>query len=289
MPIDNRKLLWRYAAFGFVFGLIAAGVNLLLALFLNTYISLDAFGTAVLAVIVSRTLISEHAERGEKPRLRAIVPPVLAVTVPYLLPQVPVLWLLMENWRRLLFYDLSLVGLMTIGVWLYVPLTNAERAWRRALTRTRSPETVLRYPRLYPYVGILGTVFFLGLLILSNTAGKNDTVTWWTNAVFGGFVLLGLVIIIAYFKERYYVSEEGVSYVPPVGLGPRRFLRWEDVARVDYSPVWQWIILETIDGRKARIPILVNNGNVFLSLLRQHVSPEARVTPRAREMLGMKG
>jgi len=285
MPIDNRKPFWKYAAFGVILGLIAAGVNLLLALFLNIYISLDAFGAFVLAVSVSRTLISEHVERGEKPRLRAIVPPVLAVTVPYLLPQVPVLWLLMENWRRLLLYDLAVVGLMTIGVWLYVPLTNAEQAWRRALMRTRSPETVLHYPRLYLYIGILGTAFFLGLLILSNTAGKNDTVSWGTNAVFGGFVLLGLVIIIAYFKERYDVSEEGVSYVPPVGLGPRRFLRWEDVARVDYSPVWQWVILEADDGRKARIPILVNNGNVFLSLLRRRLPPDVHVSPRARVML----
>ncbi len=287
MSDNSRPSIWRYAGLGFILGVLAAGINLFLGLFLNTYIAFDIMGSVVLSYSAATTVAAEYSRLGRKPKLHDFLIPAVALVVPFVVPQVPVIWLSLRYWYRSLLFDLAAIGLIIWGVWLYTTVENWEERWRRAATRgAPAPENVLRYPIAYLLIGLLAGGFFLALLVISNTIGKNETTTWWTSALFGGMALLGLVIVVAYFRERHFVDEEGVSYRPPLGLGARRFLAWNEVRAVEYSPLAQWFVLKSFDGAKARIPFYVTNADRFAHLLLTHV-PQEVISARAMRMLEM--
>jgi len=75
MHENNQTYLWRYALFGFVLGLIAAGVNLILGLTLGIYFTLDTLGAILLPIIAARAVYAEYAKRKEKARFRSFTRP----------------------------------------------------------------------------------------------------------------------------------------------------------------------------------------------------------------------
>ena len=105
------------------------------------------------------------------------------------------------------------------------------------LNKTRSPATVLqhastgliRLPKLYLWVGILCSLFFAALAVLS-WAVPNGTGSWWTTLVFAAFTLLGLSIVVAYVNWR--IELYGVYFVYRTFFGQQYEHVFSDIIRV---------------------------------------------------------
>jgi len=152
----------------------------------------------------------------------------------------------------------------------------------RLLRQTKRQEE-MRPSIIVLVAGVVTSVFFLGVAVISNTVGKNETTTLGTTLFFVGCGLLGLVFVYDYFVERYFISEEGMVYRSFYGLGPRRFLSWDEVRSVDYSTWSQWFVVKTDAGAKAHVSVLMTNLPAFTHAVLSHVPHEA-ISSRAKEM-----
>jgi hypothetical protein len=121
-------------------------------------------------------------------------------------------------------------------------------------------------------VGLICFAFFAGITVVSNLY-PNDTATWWTTAVFVGFALLALSLMMAFFLERHDVSDEGVA--TRTFVGTRKSIRWADLAAVRYAPSMKWFRLETGSGTVARISVMLMGLPEFARVLLQHAPPGA--------------
>lgn len=117
-------------------------------------------------------------------------------------------------------------------------------------------------------VGVVETLFFLAITIISNVF-RNPTTTIWTTLEFLAFALLGAVIIDAYLRDRHEVSEDGMSYARL--FGGRDNLKWPDVISVRYSRYCQWFVVRTKDGQVARIHLMLRGISDFCRLVLSHV------------------
>jgi len=120
----------------------------------------------------------------------------------------------------------------------------------RLRRRAAGEAGVLRHPLSTLIVGLLCFGFFAALTIISNLF-PNDTVTWWTTAIFVGFALMSVPMIVEYFIVRHRVSKEGLAYRKL--FGQRGFLRWSELYQVRYGTGMKWFRLETHSGAVVRI------------------------------------
>jgi len=114
--------------------------------------------------------------------------------------------------------------------------------------------------------------FFAGIAVISNIY-PNNTATWWTTAVFVGFALLALSLMMAFLLEQHDVSDEGLA--SRTFLGTRKHLRWSELAAVRYAPSMKWFRLETQAGGIARISVMLMGLPEFARVLLQHAPPGA--------------
>jgi uncharacterized membrane protein YuzA (DUF378 family) len=143
----------------------------------------------------------------------------------------------------------------------------------RLRERPDSERYMLRHPISTLVIGIVGTVFFFGIAIISNTIGKNPTSTVWTTLIFIAFGLASVPMIADYFFARHSVSDSGIEYGRL--MGQRGSLRWSDVQRVRFAPVMKWFVLEGSSGSKARISAMLIGLPEFARFVLLHVPIEA--------------
>lgn len=114
--------------------------------------------------------------------------------------------------------------------------------------------------------------FFAGIAVISN-AFPNSTTTWWTTAIFVGFALMSVPMMVDYFLGRHDLSDEGLSYGKM--LGGRGYFRWSELHRVHYAPVMKWFRLETREGNVARISAMLVGLPEFAQVLLRRAPPGA--------------
>lgn len=152
---------------------------------------------------------------------------------------------------------------------------------RRAASAPVAPTGDLRYPTGLKVVFWIGAAFFFGLVVVSNTVGKNATTTGWTTAAFTAFALLNGVML-WWMRSSVHVDADGLAYPT---LLRRATMRWRDVVRVQYAPVNQWFVLESADGQKARLSTLLQGMPHAARLVLEHVPSSASVDSDTRAAL----
>jgi hypothetical protein len=181
---------------------------------------------------------------------------------------------MMENsvWTHLFKWVLWIIIMAIVMGWL-----------GRNRLRNRNPDDSRKLAQP-PGILITGSVCFLiftGFAVVSNSF-SNETTTWWTTAIFAGFALLGLFIIIDFFMNKHDVSEDGILYRKL--NGKRILIRWTELASVKYAPVMKWFVLKSRTGAVARISVMLMGLPEFASLLLDHTSHEI-IDQRTREIL----
>ena len=145
-----------------------------------------------------------------------------------------------------------------------------------------SDARTLTHPPITLIVGLLCFGFFAGLVIVSNVY-RNETTTWWTTAIFAGFALLSIPVVVDYFRVRHRLSDDGLAYRTLL-TGTRKYLRWSDVRAVRYAPGMKWFRLETHSGDVARLSVMLMGLPEFARLVLEH-APENAIESRTRPVL----
>jgi len=91
------------------------------------------------------------------------------------------------------------------GVVMVIVMGWVARSRLRA--RPEGDQRTLRHPISTLLIGLMGSAFFFGIAIISNTVGKNATATIWTTLGFVLFGLASLPMVADYFFARHTVSE----------------------------------------------------------------------------------
>ena len=139
----------------------------------------------------------------------------------------------------------------------------------------------LSHPKAILVLGWLGVVFFAGIAVVSNVF-PNDTVTWWTNAIFLGFASMSVLIIVEYYRVHHEYSEEGLHFGRL--FGSRGYLRWDMLASVEYSESMKWFRLQTKSGEIARISASQRGLPGFADTLLRR-APEGTIEEQTEEIL----
>jgi hypothetical protein len=164
---------------------------------------------------------------------------------------------------------LFLKSIVTVAIialvmkWIYKSLHNR---------RGEKGTGVLRHQPWVLFTGLLGSLLFFGLAIVSNTWGKNATTSIWSTLFFVGFGLFSLPLVADYFFARHRVTERGIQYGSM--FGRRGSMDWSEVERVSFSPNMGWFLLETKSGSKARISMLLSGMKEFARLVLERVPRE---------------
>jgi hypothetical protein len=144
----------------------------------------------------------------------------------------------------------------------------------RSRSRTRAPSQagVLVLPTSILIIGIVSVVFWLAIVIISNTVGKNSTSTLGTTLVFCVFSIASTPLISSFYFSRHRVSPSGMDYGEM--FGARRTFAWSEVMAVHYSRSMGWFRLELDSGYVARISATLMGLPEFARLVLAHVPRE---------------
>lgn len=138
---------------------------------------------------------------------------------------------------------------------------------------------VLRHGSTLFILGAVCTLFFVGCAYFSyfsRTGGPKVA------ALFTGFALLGLYLLIEYFVARYELRPDGLQYRDL--LGGRGLARWDDIATIRYAEVMKWFVVRTSDGRTIRLSVLLTGLPVFAESVLGRVRPGV-VAPETLDVL----
>src|SRR5262245_23080208 len=162
------------------------------------------------------------------------------------------------------------------SVWaILMSLVMGWLARSRHRARPAAQQRELAHPPSTLILGLVCFVFFAGIAVVSNVYA-NKTTTWWTTAIFVGFALMAVPMMVDYFVARHKVSEEGMNYRKLTGAS--KFLRWSELRTVRYAPALKWFRLETQSGGVARISVMLMGLPEFARLLIAH-SPRQAIEP----------
>lgn len=141
------------------------------------------------------------------------------------------------------------------GLWLLVmTLVMGWVARARLRARCASAANVLEHPTSTLIIGLVCSGFFLAVAVLSYLfPGKDGSI--WISLFFVGFALLGVPLLIEYFRVRHHLEPGGMRYRS--FLGKSGTLRWNEVASVRYAPAAKWFRLETRRGEVVRISAML--------------------------------
>ena len=159
------------------------------------------------------------------------------------------------------------------SVWaILMSLVMGWLARSRHRARPAAHQRELAHPPSTLILGLACFVFFSGIAVVSNVYA-NKTTTWWTTAIFVGFALMAVPMIVDYFVAQHKVSEEGMSYRKLIGAS--KSLRWSELQTVRYVPGLKWFRLETQSGEVARISVMLMGLPEFARLLIAHAPRQA--------------
>ncbi|MGO9804395.1 MAG: hypothetical protein ACLPTM_15530 [Steroidobacteraceae bacterium] len=165
-----------------------------------------------------------------------------------------------------------------------VLLTSLATAWvavsrRRAQTPERAGR--LQHPPSTLILGLLAVGLFLALAALA-LVYDNGSGGPMISALLAGFGVLGLLLMLEYYRVRHELTADGLDFGRL--LGPRGALRWRDVTRITYSRGMRWFRIETGSGEVARISAMLAGLPEFARAVLEQV-PSYAIDDRAREVL----
>jgi hypothetical protein len=159
------------------------------------------------------------------------------------------------------------------GLWAVA--MGAVMGWMaRSRDAVPSPGSVGRmaHPKSTLIVGVVGTVFFVLLAVLSAVfPGKTGTLA--VSAAFLGFAALNALMLLEYRNARHELLPDGMRFGGLFRRGGT--LRWAELRRVSYSESMKWFVLELGDKRLVRISVMVTG--------RRSTRPRARCSSAPRQ------
>lgn len=144
----------------------------------------------------------------------------------------------------------------------------------RSRSRARAPSQagVLVLPTSILIIGIVSVVFWLAIVVISNTVGKNSTSTLGTTFIFCLFCVASVPLITSFYLSRHRVSQSGMDYGEM--FGARRTFAWSEVKAVRYSRGMGWFKLELDSGYVAHISTMLMGLSEFARLVLAYVPRE---------------
>ena len=148
--------------------------------------------------------------------------------------------------RRLL---LELAGWVASGV----AMTLLMGWLTRDRLRPRRADQPLRLvnPPSVLILGLVVSLFFITLFLLSSVFYRNETSTWWVAAIFLTFAAGGLWMVLSWAVERVDVSPARI--VRRTALGTRQSVQWADIERVTWASGMKWFRIQGEDGSCVRV------------------------------------
>jgi hypothetical protein len=140
---------------------------------------------------------------------------------------------------------------------------------------------VISHPTTTFVIGLACFVLFGSMLVISNVV-PNETTTRWTTSVFLGFTLLSVPLITDYFLVHHRVDENGLSYRNCIGRA--FFMRWDEVADVQFAQSLKWFRIRSRTGKIARVSAMMMGLQLFARTLLENVPAEA-IDPNSLEIL----
>src|SRR5688572_4105607 len=153
---------------------------------------------------------------------------------------------------------------------LWFLVMSAVMGWlgrSRMKQRVEREASTLEHPVSTLVIGVVCFVLFAGLAILSNVFA-NKTTAWWTTAIFVGFAVMSIPVVVDYFVAKHRVSNEGLHYTKLSGA--KKYLGWNEVQSVHYSPGMKWFVLKSSKGEVARISVMLMGLPEFARQVLEH-------------------
>lgn len=136
------------------------------------------------------------------------------------------------------------------------------RRMRHSKAEVRGETSALFYSKAYLAIGWITTGLFGTAAIASQFSDENERVKMMCLGIFGGFTLLGLVLIAMYYRCRITWQGEELQCMRLFGA-PFHFT-WKDVTRVQFAGMAQWWILFLKNGRKVRVSTTMAGAAEFM-------------------------
>ncbi len=157
-------------------------------------------------------------------------------------------------------------------VWsVLMALVMGWLARSRSRSRAASDAALLYHPTSTLIVGLVVGGLFLAIAVLSYLF-PNNTGSLGISLFFAGFALLGAVLVVEYFRVRLCLEPGGLTYQRLFGKGGR--LRWNEVARIQYSQSAKWFRLVTNNSEVVRVSVMLVGLPEFARAVLDEVPPE---------------
>lgn len=134
---------------------------------------------------------------------------------------------------------------------------------------------------LYVFIiGLTDFLLFTTLALVSNLF-PNGTESLETTMIFVVFALLGLLLVYAYFIERYSYDADAILYRK--FMGRKITIHWNEIDSVTYKAGMQWFVVE-YGGKKSYFALMLKGIYGFARMILKH-SGKYQIDPKTLSML----
>jgi hypothetical protein len=165
-------------------------------------------------------------------------------------------------------------------IWgIVMALVMGALARSRKKLRPPAEGNTLVHPKGILVAGVFCTGLFVAFAVLSfdaKTGGPGVALT------FLALALLGVPLIIDYYRARHTLTATGLDY--GTMFKGRHSLRWADVTSVRYSQGAKWFLIESPGKPAARISAMLLGLEKLSAEVLKHV-PHQRIEPQALRIL----
>lgn len=134
---------------------------------------------------------------------------------------------------------------------------------------------------LYVFIaGLTDFVLFAAFALVSNLF-PNGTESLETTLIFVAFALLGLLLVYAYFVERYSYDADKIQY--RTFTGKKIIIGWNEIECVTYKAGMQWFVIE-YGGKKSYFALMLKGIKGFARMILKH-SGKYQIDPKTLSML----
>jgi hypothetical protein len=168
------------------------------------------------------------------------------------------------------------------AVWLLV--MSAVMAWMaksRLQPRGKVPAGEMVYPASMLIIALVCVVVFAAITVLSWVYPAPNFAVFVT-LFFAGFTLLGVPLVVEYFRVRFRLELDGLRY--QTLFGRRGVLPWSQVTAIRFSPTAKWFRLAGQQGEVIRVSAMMIRLPEFAEVLLQRAG-HAKIDAMSREVL----
>lgn len=140
----------------------------------------------------------------------------------------------------------------------------------RTGAQTEGNASVLRYHKSYLIIGWGCFALFLTAAVASQFGSDLGNAKVLYLGIFGGFALLGLLLVVIYHRSSIRWQGDVVTYA---GLWGKPFeFHWAEVERAKFSGMSQWWIVSLKNGRKVRVSTYMGGAIDFMRLIKERAA-----------------